>query len=325
MRVNHTKLELEKVLQSDVDEIFESRKKANLIHNTSDIVSSGAEIEKTVRNVLSRKLPKSYYLGHGHIVDKNLVTSSQLDIIIADNNNVPILFKSKNGTEYFPFESVHAIGEIKSTYYSSKKDVSKFIQVIKSIKTNLNRQKTPKNYLGNEISLGSGFSVNIKNPYRNPLFSFMIFVNSGDFKIDHLLESYKENENKNLPNIILFLDKGCLVNAEFIKRNSEYDLASINLIPEFVTSEQKINSEWIFLSFGDKTNSTGNNFGFFYFFLYEHLVQSVLINTNLQKYLSQFFTIEGAYSLKDIDKISFRNYNKTSNKRKCLKINVKNL
>jgi len=121
------KLEIAQVLQRDADEIVSARNDARILHKTNDISTAGSEVERTVRNVLSRKLSKIYYVGHGHIVDSSLETSPQLDVIIVDNFGAPRLFEAKNGTEYFPYESVYAIGEIKTTYYKSQKCIHELL------------------------------------------------------------------------------------------------------------------------------------------------------------------------------------------------------
>ncbi len=76
---------VERVLQADAAEILGARDRARTIHRTRDIDAAGAEVEQTVREVLRRKLPAAYYVGHGHIVDEQLTTSSQMDVVIADS------------------------------------------------------------------------------------------------------------------------------------------------------------------------------------------------------------------------------------------------
>jgi hypothetical protein len=127
------KLEIIEILKQDVEEILSSRSKSKFLHKTKDIDASGDEVENAVRRIIRRKLPIKYYVSQGHIVDKELCTSPQLDIIIADNSGSPVLFTSENGTEYFPYESIYSFGEIKSTYYSSKKYIPCFINSTKSI------------------------------------------------------------------------------------------------------------------------------------------------------------------------------------------------
>src|SRR2546423_9766552 len=135
-----SKLSLETVLQSEAAEIIAAREKARLVHRTKDIRASGDEVEQTVREVLRRKFSQAYYVGHGHIVDSEWVTSPQLDVIIADNNSTPILFTGATGTEYFPYESVYAIGEVKTSYDRSDKPIHAFTDELKQIKSAMKRE-----------------------------------------------------------------------------------------------------------------------------------------------------------------------------------------
>src|SRR5215510_12900431 len=133
MEQEDLKFELEKCFKLDAADIIAAREKAFLIHHTKDIDTAGNEIEHAVRRTLRSKLPERYYTGQGHIVDSRLNFSSQLDVVIADNKGAPILFKAEDGTEYYPYESVYAIGEVKSTYYKSKKYIHEFSKSIDSI------------------------------------------------------------------------------------------------------------------------------------------------------------------------------------------------
>ena len=110
-------LELLKVFQLDALELLSAHNRGKVIHTSKNISAAGDEVEITFREILKRKLPNRYYVGRGHIVDNALNSSSDFDVIIADNANSPILFRTQKGNEYFPFESVYAIGEVKSSYY----------------------------------------------------------------------------------------------------------------------------------------------------------------------------------------------------------------
>ena len=103
MKKELAKLELEKCLMTDAAELVAARMKSKIIHGTKDTRAAGDEVEKVVRKSFSRKLPDRFYVGDGHIVDENLVTSPQLDIIISDKQNAPVLFKGENGTKYFTY------------------------------------------------------------------------------------------------------------------------------------------------------------------------------------------------------------------------------
>jgi hypothetical protein len=76
-----SKFAIERILQSDADEIIAARGKATAIHRTRNIGAAGSEVEQAVRKVLTRKLSQMYDVGHGHIVDSSLATSPQLDVV----------------------------------------------------------------------------------------------------------------------------------------------------------------------------------------------------------------------------------------------------
>src|SRR5215469_8893728 len=134
------RFKIEKVFRSDAADILAAREKARMMHHGHDIDAAGDEVEITVRKVLGRKLPSLYYVGHGHIVDEQLHQSSQLDVIIANNTGTPILFRAENGSEYFPYEGVYAIGEVKSSYDNSRKYIHKFSDTLKGIQDQLQRE-----------------------------------------------------------------------------------------------------------------------------------------------------------------------------------------
>jgi hypothetical protein len=58
-----------------------------------------------------------------------------------------------------PYESVYAIGEIKSAYYKHKEYIQTFSKTLKRMKEELVREHVPPNYLGNGITLSQSFST----------------------------------------------------------------------------------------------------------------------------------------------------------------------
>lgn len=286
MKKELAKLELQKFLLSDAAEIVAARTKAILIHHTKDINAAGDEIEIAVRNVLERKLPNNYYIGQGHIVDENLTTSPQLDIILSDAEKITSLFKSQNKTEYFTYESVYGFGEIKSTYYKSSNYIQSFVETTEKIHLGLKREKTPKNHLAEGVTLGSGFSTNINSPYRNPMMSFMLFVDSGDFKIEDVRDLYVNTDVEYLPNVVCLLNKGCIVNAQIVDGK---ELGSLNPTPIFLTDTKKVSSKWVFIPFGDDENRIGSNFGILYYLIVNHLSSTILLKPDLLKYMKHMF------------------------------------
>jgi hypothetical protein len=297
MKKEKTKLNILTILNQDVNEIFSSRVKSKVIHNTNNIDASGDEVEQSVRRIIKRKIPTKYYVSHGHIVDENLTTSKQLDIIIADNSGSPVLFTAENGTEYFPFESIYAFGEIKSTYYKSRNYIENFIAATKEIIEDLKRNETPDNQLTQDLKInfndGINFNRHSKIPYQNPLFKFMIFVDSKEFNPLSIIELFSQTEDKFLPNFICFLDKGTVVKAKVIKSEPDNHLGEINLFPEFISSTNKKEFEWVFLEFDEPENRAAVNLAFLNFAIDTHLKNSLLLKPNLMKYFDGMFKSKG--------------------------------
>lgn len=288
------KLEILEIIEQDVQEIFSSRQKSKVLHKTKDIDASGDEVENAVRRVIRRKLPLKYYVGQGHIVDEQLQTSSQLDLIIADNIGSPVLFTAENGTEYFPYESIYAFAEIKSTYYASKHYLKQFINSTKNIYDLLNRKNTPHTQFTQEAGLdfgkGVSFEVRDKRPFKNPMFKFMFFVDSNDFSIDDIKELLKETDDKYLPNLIIFLDKGIVAKAIIDKSTNS---SRIELFPEFIEDSRKSEYEWLFIEFKDEKYRHAINLSFLNFSLNFHLKNCLLMRPDLLKYFGKMFEYNG--------------------------------
>lgn len=207
------KFAIEKVYKVECETIKNSRSSSKFIHGTGDIDASGDELEIPIRDMLERRLPKKYIVGHGHIVDSNLSVSPQFDIIIADTSAAPLLYEGENGMQYFPYESVYAVGEIKSTFYNSSKQVEKFAKTIGDVKSKLVRQEVKDFYLGQGISLTSGILSN-RPEVLNELMSFMIFGDSGNMKPRNLKDQLKASSGDNVPNTICFLDGKLVVKSK---------------------------------------------------------------------------------------------------------------
>ncbi|MBG8555318.1 DUF6602 domain-containing protein [Hymenobacter guriensis] len=291
------KLEITEILKQDVEEILSSRQKSKVLHKTKDIDASGDEVENAVRRVIRRKLPIKYYVSQGHIVDESLSTSSQLDLIIADNSGSPVLFTSENGTEYFPYESVYCFGEIKSTYYSGKKYVESFVESTKNIYEQLKRADTKPGQISQDIALNAGggvtFDSSDKRPYKNPLFKFIVFVSSNDFQINDIKTLLINTECKFVPNIICIVDKGVVVKAQIIDVNGVKSLGSIELFPEFIKDDAKNEYEWVFLEFGEYESRAAANFAFLIFALNSHLKKCLVMRPEILTYFNEMFNHKG--------------------------------
>lgn len=286
------KFELERVFRSDAADILAAREKARFMHHGRDVRAAGDEVEIVFRKVLQHKIPASYYIGHGHIVDKHLHQSSQLDVIIANNTGAPILFQAENGSEYFPYEGVYAIGEVKSSYDSSKQYIHAFSETLGRIHAQLQRelfQKAP--------SHGPFY-----RPYGNPLFSFMFFADAGDFHVDQIRDLYQTRPAGDLPNIVCILNKGLVVNtASHVWKNSQQKWKpaeqaqpeSISLIParneEYMSRDIKFH--WVLTEHGDSDKSLAANLANFYYPLIQHLQNCQLTIPNLTEYVNHIFDV----------------------------------
>jgi hypothetical protein len=284
------KFELERVFRSDAADILAAREKARIMHHGHDIRAAGDEVEIAFRKVLGRKLPSLYYVGHGHIVDEQLHQSSQLDVIIANNAGVPILFQAKNGSEYFPYEGVYAIGEVKSSYDNSKHYIHAFSDTLRSIHTQLQREP---------FRAASAFRLSPLS-YGNPLFSFMFFTDKGDFHIEQIRDLYRTRAESELPNIVCILNKGLIVNtASHIWKNSQQKWepaeqgqpGPISLIPARNDEYRKrgIEFHWVLTEHGDNDKSLATNLANFYYPLIQHLQHCQLTVPNLTGYVNHLF------------------------------------
>lgn len=295
--------EFENVLHSDVEEIFAARKNALVMHHARDIGAAGDEVEETVRRVLRRKLSVVYYVGHGHLVDKHLKCSPQLDVIIASNTGTPVLFQARNGSEYFPYETVYAIGEVKSAYYKEKRYIHEFAKQLTRIQSGLQREHKAT------LLINHGEAV-----FGNPLLSFMVFVQSNDFEIEQVIELYQSRPASELPSIIYFLDKGLILNAnihwlgkarssleplspvpprsafvQFVTNGELRGRSSVDVMTDQGAEAVEALNHWIFTTFDADKSQLASNFGSFYFLLATHLDRCTLTSPNLLEYLNHIF------------------------------------
>jgi hypothetical protein len=262
------RLELLKTMQIEAADMLAARTKAVLIHHVKNIRAAGGVVEASVRKVLRRRLPPKYYIGQGHIVNPTLHTSPQFDVIIADNNSLTMLFTDDDGTEWFPFGSVYAVGEVKSSYDKSKKYIEAFSENIKSMKTQFNWPK--QTCLATAYHKGGSQSQNTVTIDR--LFTFMVFVDSSEFKTEDIEAFYKRTPAGHLPNIIYFVDKGILLNMKF--NDSGYPM-EMNLHPEVADQMGMVqySSKWCLRHFADQNEAVGLGAALFtfYYLLISHL------------------------------------------------------
>jgi hypothetical protein len=282
-------LELTKVFQVDAAAIKAAHTRARIIHQTQDIDAAGDEVERAVRRSLAQRLPVRYRVGHGHVVDKQLKTSPQLDVIVSDGLEVPVLFSADNETEYIPYESVYAIGEVKATYYSEKRPIEAFSTTIARVKGNLSREETPPGYLPGGVQLKSPLGISTESPRPlNPLFSFMFFCNAGNFDPQQVESLYRSKPATELPNVVCLLDAGLILYTKFERvGDTEVKADLIQLRPEQI--EDGAQYIWTFRKYNEdgtqREYQFGANFGIFFLLLLTHLNTTTLMHPNLMEYI----------------------------------------
>jgi hypothetical protein len=278
-------LDVGKVFLVDAAEIVAAREKSILIHHTRDVDAAGDEVEQAVRAAFARRLPSRYYTGHGHIVDADLHTSPQLDIVVSDGHFTPTLFRGTSGTEYFPYESVYGFGEVKSTYDKYKDPVGSFVETIRRVRSGLKRKPAPPNYAGDGVFLAPPLSTGVKVAYQNPLFTFMFFVSGGKFALQDLAELYRRTPVRELPSVVCLLDVGLVVNCRVSPDGTR--LEAYNRHPELL-DESPLN-RWYLLRFGSNEERIGSNLAFLYAMLLAHVQGVRLLRIEPDDYLSRLF------------------------------------
>jgi len=287
------KLELEKVLLSDAAEIFAAREKARMIHGTHNIGAAGDEVEKVVRKILRRKLPQVYHVGHGHIVDAHSATSPQIDVIIADNSVSPVLFESENGTQYFPYEAVYAIGEVKTTYDKYQKPIDTFTSRLKSIRATLQREP----FFSQERSkLVAQQTYDNVYGSLNPLFSFMLFVQGSDFAPDDISDLYSKTPASELPNVLCFLDQEVVMFKSEGSWSAEQPWSYYSPHPGLesernVVLHSRQSGNWYFNEYGSPRNKIGAHFGFLYSLILSFLGRCTLKSPDMATYMEHILKI----------------------------------
>lgn len=273
----------------DVRKIKNACKQADIIKGKAkNIRSSGDEVEITVRNFFKEKLAPKYDVTTGHIVDKSLNVTPQLDIIIADSNKSPVLVTLTDKAQHIFYETVCAIGEVKKSWYDDKLLIE-FSNTIQKIKKELERDDVERNVLecGNsQLRIKSNAT---DNPRRNMLFCFMLFA-EGSFNFSKIKSIIATIPNEFMPNVIVFLGEGVIVNVD--KSKLEQNEVEINLYPE-LSSES--DGEWIFIGLEEENQ----RLTYLYMLLLEHLKQTVVVTPDIQTYTRKLISIEAS----DIRKI----------------------
>jgi hypothetical protein len=251
-------------LSVDAECLVRARAEAGRIHAARDIRAAGNQVEIQARQIFARRLPARYRIAHGHVADYRGFVSPQVDVIVVDAFNAPTLFETSDGTEYVPFESVFAIGEVKSTYYRAQRPIEKAIETIHDTRTGLFREATK----------------------RNPFFYFMLFVNSGELDLQAVADVFNTTPLEDLPNTICWLDRGTLLYARLVK-NGLGEFVPLNyLLSPSTDRDAADNHAWAFIPWGAEERRMESNLAAQIGILAQHMEQCVLDAPNLQRYVT---------------------------------------
>lgn len=283
------KLPLNKFFQYDLEKIMMSFRLSDTIRkDVTNVRAAGDQVEFAVRDFFRSKLSPEYHVNDGHIVDENLKVSPQYDLIISENSKNSSLFSLADKSELFYYEPVYAFAEVKRSFYD-KKIIENFSSSLKRFKNELSRKKIPANYL----DVGST-GILVEKPLtnlavRNPLLSFLFIVDASNLNTTAVRKTIEKTENKYLPNFIVLLDIGVILNIN--KNDYKNNKITVNLYPEYETEE----NIWVLLSLPDRNSVLIYQ----YMLLLEHLNSTTVDRPDVRKYTQKLFNI----SMSDIHKI----------------------
>lgn len=275
----YKKLPLLKFFQHDLERIkMAFRLSDSIRRDVNNIRAAGDQVELAIKTFFQEKLQPKYHICDGHIIDSNLKVSSQFDLIIAENSKNPVLFNLADKSELIYFEPVFAFAEVKRSFYNQKL-VEDFSVNIKRFNKELIRKEIPPNYIetGN-----SGIQVDdtLTNlPKRNPILKFQFFIDGDQLNLNNLGFFLSSTHSSNLPNFIVFLNVGVVVNIN--KKAYDSGKLRINLYPEFEIEE----NIWVLLDLDNENNVLIYQ----YLLVIEHLNSTIVGTPEISAYTSQLF------------------------------------
>lgn len=163
------RINLEQLLTAEGDDLISARGRGATYHATRDIRAAGNEVEIEVRQLMSRHMPTAYGVGHGHVVDSQMRTSGQFDVIIYDAMSSAMVSQAADGTGYYPYESVLAVGEVKTSYRRHEHPIVGYSEKIRELR-GLNRDRPGGQSALVRHGFGTGITLPTTWPYHNRCF-----------------------------------------------------------------------------------------------------------------------------------------------------------
>ena len=284
-KISDVKFELMKVYKTFKDQLLISGDISNLLIDNSNIPAAGNQVESSIRIFLKQMLPNRIHISQGHIIDKKSKISYQQDILISDNLNSKFLIKTLDKTEFIPFETIYATGEVKKTL--NLDNITALIKSISHTKKNLTRNKLAPNV----FPIGTKFVETQDNytdsDFANPILTFMFSLDfskpSERTKIEKYISAQKNWEL--LPNAIFVLKQGVylLIDKNKIKTGKLEN----KLYPEFIKNKSDI--EWIFLKLDPEVT-----LAYMVFLLSQHVNDTVIESVSYLDYAQSIFNVTKA-------------------------------
>lgn len=94
----------------DARALFKDEDAHNMLTHAGEF---GGYRERIVASLINKFLPKHFSIGDGFAVNTASTRTKQIDLVVYDAENTPTLESA--GARFFPFETVVALGEVKST------------------------------------------------------------------------------------------------------------------------------------------------------------------------------------------------------------------
>lgn len=204
-------------------------------------------------------------------------------MIITDRPLGPVLF-THEGAEFYPYEAVYAIGEIKSTYDAGKRPIDEFVSKIGAIRSQLIRQSTPPGMLRGGVRVPA-LSLPWNPRHRNVLFTFMLCVDPGDFDLAQVVDVYRDTPVDRLPHVLCLLGRGVL-------HRCIWDGQTRRLDPIFQDWDAGDDWRWHLAPWGEPDTLAGT-YSFLLYSLLRHLEISVLAAPDHLAYLNRILGKDG--------------------------------
>lgn len=281
-KIPEVKFELKKVYETFKEQLLMAGNVSNFLINNSNINASGNQVEGSVRTFLKQFLPDRVNITQGHIVDIDAKISYQQDILISDNLYSKHLIKTLDGTEFLPYESIFATGEVKKTL--SVKYLQSAVKSIKHTKQKLTRRNLPPDVFQVGTKLIKTENKYTSGDYANPLFTFMFSLDFSKLDERTKIENYlrQQTDWSILPNLIVILNQGLylLVDKEKVNKGE----LEIKLYPEFCKDKSKV--FWIFLQLDSELN-----LAYMIFLLLQHINDTFLDKVSYLQYAQSIIEI----------------------------------